>query len=239
MRSSNFAINDKVFSEVYGSASDSTMTIEGTVNKSAFLLLLVLTGASLTWANPSSGLVFVGVIGGLITGFVTIFKKHLSMYTAPAYALFQGLFLGGLSAMFEASYPGIVIQAVTLTFGTAGGLLIAYRSGMIPVTENFKLGVVAATGGIAITYFIGWILSMFGLDLGFGLNGGLFGIIFNLFVVVIAALNLVLDFDFIEEASKRNVPKYMEWYASFGLMVTLIWLYIEFLKLIARFSKRD
>jgi len=239
MRSSNFAINEKVFSEVYGSASESKMTIEGTVNKSAFLLLLVLTGASLTWANPASGLTILGVIGGLITGFVTIFKKHLSMYTAPAYALFQGLFLGGLSAMFEASYPGIVIQAVTLTFGTAGGLLIAYRSGMIPVTENFKLGVVAATGGIALTYFIGFILSLFGLNLGFGLNGGLIGIVFNLFVVVIAALNLVLDFDFIEEASKRNVPKYMEWYASFGLMVTLIWLYIEFLKLIARLSKRD
>jgi uncharacterized YccA/Bax inhibitor family protein len=239
MRTSNFAINEKVFSEVYGTSSGNTMTIEGTVNKSAFLLLLVLTGASLTWANPSSGLMFLGIIGGLIAGFVTIFKKHLSMYTAPLYAVFQGLFLGGLSYTFEQAYPGIVIQAVTLTFGTAGGLLLAYRSNLIPVTENFKLGVVAATGGIALTYFIGWILSLFGLNLGFGLNGGLVGILFNLFVVIIAALNLVLDFDFIEDASKRNVPKYFEWYASFGLMVTLIWLYIEFLKLIARFSQRD
>jgi len=238
MRSSNFAINEKVFSEVYGSASGSAMTIEGTVNKSAFLLLLVLTGASLTWANPASGLTLLGVIGGLITGFITIFKKHLSMYTAPAYALFQGLFLGGLSAMFEASYPGIVIQAVTLTFGTAGGLLIAYRSGMIPVTENFKLGVVAATGGIALTYFIGFILSFFGLNLSFGLNGGLIGIVFNLFVVVIAALNLVLDFDFIEDASKRNVPKYMEWYTGFALLITLVWLYIEVLRLLSKIRSK-
>lgn len=242
MRTSNPAINQKIFTEVYNTAeSSSTMTIEGTVNKSAFLLLLVLTGASLTWSTEgvSGGLMFLGMIGGLILGLVTVFKKHLSMYTAPAYAFLEGLFLGGISGLFEASYPGIVIQAVTLTFGTAGALLLAYRSGMIPVTENFKLGVVAATGGIALAYFISFILSFFGVNIGIGLNGGLFGIIFNLFVVVIAALNLVLDFDFIEEASKRNVPKYMEWFAAFGLMVTLIWLYIEFLRLIARFSSRD
>ncbi|TNE73340.1 Bax inhibitor-1/YccA family protein [bacterium] len=243
MRTSNPAINEKVFSEVYNTASgDSKMTIEGTVNKSFLLLLLVFTGASLTWhpeAESVSGLMFLGMIGGLITGFITIFKKNISMYTAPLYALFEGLFLGGISSIFEASFPGVVIQAILLTFGTAGGLLLAYKSGLIPVTENFKLGIVAATGGIAITYFFSWILGMFGIDLGLGINGGIYGILFNLFVVVIAALNLVLDFDFIEEASKRGAPKFMEWYASFGLMVTLIWLYLEFLKLIARLQSRD
>lgn len=242
MRTSNPAINEKAFSEVYYTASGSSaMTIEGTVNKSFLMLLLVLTGASLTWApgEPAAGLMFLGLIGGLITGIITVFKKNIAMYTAPAYALFEGLFLGGISSIFELSFPGVVVQAVLLTFGTAGGLLLAYRSGLIPVTENFKLGVVAATGGIALTYFIGWILSFFGIDIGVGLNGGIVGIIFNLFVVVIAALNLVLDFDFIEEASKRGAPKFMEWYAAFGLMVTLIWLYLEFLKLLARLQSRD
>ena len=242
MRTSNPTINEKVFTEIYNTGNGSSvMTIEGTVNKAAFLLLLVLTGASLTWSmtDVSTGLMMLGVIGGTITGLVTVFNKQISMYTAPLYAFLEGLFLGGISSIFEMQYPGIVIQTVTLTFGTAGGLLLAYRSGLIPVTENFKLGVVAATGGIFLTYFIGFILSFFGISLGLGLNGGLFGILFNLFVVVIASMNLVLDFDFIEEASKRNVPKYMEWYASFGLMVTLIWLYIEFLKLLARLRGRD
>lgn len=242
MRTSNPAISEKVFTEVYNTSnSSSSMTIEGTVNKSAFLLLLVLTGASLTWSmeSPGSGLMILGAIGGFIMALITIFQKHLSMYTAPIYAFLQGIFLGGISSVFEIQFPGIVIQAVALTFGTAGALLLAYRSGLIPVTQNFKLGVVAATGGIALAYFLSFILSFFGVNIGMGLNGGLFGIVFNLVVVVIAALNLVLDFDFIEEASKRNVPKYMEWYAAFGLMVTLIWLYLEFLRLLARLNSRD
>jgi uncharacterized YccA/Bax inhibitor family protein len=159
-------------------------------------------------------------------------------FTAPIYALLEGLFLGGISAIFEAQYPGIVIQAVSLTFGTLFCLLLAYRSGIIKVTENFKLGVAAATGGIALIYLATLVLGLFGVRMPFIHESGLIGIGFSLFVVVIAALNLVLDFDFIESGAKSGAPKYMEWYAAFGLMVTLIWLYIEILRLLAKLRSR-
>lgn len=235
MRSGNPALQAKNFANIsMASAGSETMSIHGTVNKSLLMLFIIVAAAGYTWGTPDSGLIFVELIGGLITAFVTIFKKHLSMYTAPLYALFEGLLLGGVSYMFELQYPGIVMQAVLLTFGTCGALLMAYKSGLIPVTQNFKLGIVAATGGIFVTYLLAWILSFFGINMSIIFGGGTFGILFSLFVVIIAALNLVLDFDFIEDASQRNLPKYMEWYAAFGLMVTLIWLYLEFLRLIAK-----
>lgn len=220
-----------------------TMTISGTVNKTALALLILLITASLTWNMGAEdgrvgGFILVGVIGGLIAALVTVFKKTWAPITAPIYAAFEGLALGGISAMFEARYPGIVSQAVFLTFGTLAALLIAYRSGWIKATENFKLGVVAATGGIFFVYLISFVLGFFGVDIPLIHGSGTFGIIFSLFVVVIAALNLVLDFDFIEEGAERGAPKYMEWYAAFGLMVTLIWLYLEILRLLAKLQQR-
>ena len=179
-----------------------------------------------------------GAIGGFVVALITIFKKQWAAFTAPLYALLEGLFLGGFSAIFEAKYPGIVIQAVTLTFGTLFCLLLAYRSGLIKATENFKLGVVAATGGIALIYMATIFLGFFGVRMPFIHESGTIGIAFSLFVVVIAALNLVLDFDFIENGAARGAPKYMEWYAAFGLMVTLIWLYIEILRLLAKLRGR-
>ena len=169
---------------------------------------------------------------------VTIFKPTVGHITVPAYAVVEGVFLGVISMIFNAMYPGIVVQAVFLTFGTLGALLLAYKSGLIQATENFKLGVVAATGGIAILYLINFVMSFFGSGMGIISSNGTMGILFSGFVVVIAALNLVLDFDFIEEGAEMGAPKYMEWYGAFGLLVTLIWLYLEILRLLAKLQSR-
>jgi len=247
MRTANPALNSKTFTG-FGQITDTSrvMSIQGTVNKIALLAFLVLITASWTWrlyytsGNPSAVMpwVFGGAFGGFIVALITIFKKQWAAFTAPIYALLEGLFLGGISAIFEAHYPGIVIQAVSLTIGTLFCLLLAYRSGVIKVTENFKLGVAAATGGIALIYLATLALGLFGVRMPFIHESGLIGIGFSLFVVVIAALNLVLDFDFIESGAQSGVPKYMEWYAAFGLMVTLIWLYIEILRLLAKLRSR-
>lgn len=244
MRTSNPALNNNTFKSFTGSSIDTEnqMTLQGTVNKIGILLVLVLAGALYTWKlfyqNPYQSTVMPWLWGGLISGFVlamvTIFKPTWSPITAPLYALAEGLALGGISAFFELRYPGIVIQAVGLTFGTLFALLLVYKSGLIKVTENFKLGIIAATGGIALLYFVSFILSFFGIRIGFIHQGGILGIGFSLVVIVIAALNLVLDFDFIEKGAESRAPKYMEWYAAFGLMVTLIWLYIEILHLLAK-----
>ena len=169
---------------------------------------------------------------------MTIFKKTWSPVTAPMYALAEGLALGTISILAEMRFPGIAMQAVALTFGILFSLLAAYRSGFIAATENFKLGVVAATGGIAIVYLVSFVLSFFGTSIPLIHEAGLVGIGFSLFVVVIAAMNLVLDFDFIEQGVERRAPKYMEWYAAFGLMVTLVWLYVEVLNLLRKLNSR-
>jgi uncharacterized YccA/Bax inhibitor family protein len=242
MRSGNPVLKDSTF-QVPGIAGE-RMTLGGTVNKTAMLLALTLITAAYTWGqfsmtgNPASvsGLLMTGAIGGLIVAIVTVFKPTFAPYTAPVYALLEGLFLGGVSAMFEARMPGIVVQAVGLTFATLFCLLVAYRSGLIKATENFKLGVVAATGGIFVLYLVNFVMGFFGNSIGFIHESGTVGILFSAFVVVIAALNLVLDFDFIESGVAQGAPKYMEWYGAFGLLVTLIWLYLEILRLL---SKRE
>jgi uncharacterized YccA/Bax inhibitor family protein len=249
-RSANPVLNKKTFTDFTSTYEQAeTMTIQGTVNKTALLLLLVLVGASYTWkmffnAIEGYGVASVtpwmigGAIGGFVVALITVFNKNWVRITVPLYAVLEGLFLGGLSAIFEAQYPGLVMQAVALTFGVLFALLFAYKSGLIPVTQNFRLGIVAATGGIAIVYFFSFILSFFGVNIGFIHSNGLIGIGFSLFVVVIAALNLVLDFDFIEKGSQMGAPKYMEWYGAFGLLVTLVWLYIEILRLLAKLASR-
>lgn len=169
---------------------------------------------------------------------VTVFKKTWSPVTAPVYALLEGLFIGGFSAMLELQFPGIAMQAAGLTFGTLFCLLLAYKFGMIRVSENFKLGVFAATGGIMLVYLVSMVLGFFGTTIPYIHGSGAIGIGFSLLVVGIAAMNLVLDFDFIETGVQRGAPKYMEWYGAFGLMVTLIWLYIEMLRLLAKLRSR-
>jgi uncharacterized YccA/Bax inhibitor family protein len=179
-----------------------------------------------------------GLIGGFVTAMVTIFKKEWAPVTAPIYAALEGLALGGLSAVFEMQYHGIVLQAVALTFGTMICMLIAYRSGLIKVTDKFRLGVVAATGAIALVYLATLVLSFFHVAVPFIYGGGTVGIVISLVIVTVAALNLVLDFDFVEQAAGAGAPKYVEWYAAFGLMVTLIWLYLELLRLLGNLRRR-
>jgi uncharacterized YccA/Bax inhibitor family protein len=183
-------------------------------------------------------LVLGGVVGGLVFAIATVMKKTWAPVTAPLYALVEGFFLGSISAVYELRFDGIVFQAVLLTFGTLFALLMAYRSGLIKATENFKLGVVAATGGIALVYLASIVLGFFGINIPLIHESGIVGIGFSLFVIVIAALNLVLDFDFIENGVEQGAPKYMEWYGAFGLMVTLVWLYIEFLRLLSKLNSR-
>ena len=250
-RSGNPALSAATFSDAALNAGPNardmpTMTLEGTVNKTGILLFLVVLSASWTWnlffqKNDSAAvmpLMMVGGIGGLIFAFVTIFKKHWSGITAPIYALLQGLFLGGISAIYEAQFQGIVIQAIGLTLGTLSSLLFLYKTGIIKPTENFRLMIVSATMGIVLLYLVSMVMNMFGSSIGFIHSNGLFGIGFSLFVVAIAALNLVLDFDFIEQGAEQGAPQYMEWFGAFSLMVTLIWLYLEMLRLLAKLRSR-
>ncbi|MBF8248819.1 MAG: Bax inhibitor 1 like protein [Bacteroidetes bacterium] len=243
MRTANPALNTKTFENLPAVAGvEEMMTLQGTVNKSALLLGIVVAAAAYTWnlffesADQAAVLPYLlgGALGGFAVALVTVFKKTWSPVTAPLYAALEGLFLGAISAMMEMEFPGIVIQAVALTFGIFFCLLLAYRSGLIKPSENFKLGVTAATGGIAIIYFITMLLGFWGISIPYIHEGGIIGIGFSVFVVIMASLNLVLDFDFIENGSEKGAPKYMEWYASFGLLVTLIWLYLEILRLLAK-----
>lgn len=245
MRSGNPALSLDTFRGLPGTRGN-TMTLSGTVNKTLVMLLLVIAGAFFTWnqalVQTNNSLLPIlmigGAIGGLVVAMVTIFKKEWSPVTAPIYAVLEGLFLGGISALLNQAYPGIVIQAVGLTFGVALSLLLVYRSGLIKVTDNFRLGIAAATGGIFLVYLVSFVMSFFGMRIPFIHESGMIGIGFSLFVVVIAALNLVLDFDFIEHGAASGAPKFMEWYGAFGLMVTLIWLYIEILHLLAKLQGR-
>lgn len=252
-RSANPVLKDSTFLDLSSGtvvAGDGrTMTINGTVNKTAFLLLLTVLTAAFAWNQTFSApgvlapgaMIYLwgGAIGGFVLALVTAFKKEWSPVTGPLYALIEGFFLGAISAIYNAQFEGIVLQAVTLTFGTLFALLFAYRSGLIKATENFKLGVVAATGGIMLVYLATIALRLFGIDMPYIHDSGIIGIGFSLFVVVIAALNLVLDFDFIESGAEAGAPKYMEWYGAFGLMVTLVWLYVEFLRLLGKLRGDD
>ena len=239
MRSGNPALQASTFKKHLTSSVESKMTLSGTVNKTGISLLLVIISAGYTWGNPGMHIMMIPAgIAGLILALATVFKPTIGHVTVPAYAIAQGILLGVISMYFNAIYPGIVVQAVFLTFGTLGALLLAYKSGLIAATENFKLGIAAATGGIAILYLINFIMGFFGSGIGIISSNNNMGILFSGFVVVIAALNLVLDFDFIEEGAEMGAPKYMEWYGAFGLLVTLIWLYLEILRLLAKLQSR-
>ena len=253
IRSGNPALKESTFLDsatgVVVTRDAGAMTLNGTVNKTGLLLLLAVMTAAYAWSqtldvggNLSATAPYYlwgGVIGGLVLALVTVFKKEWSPVTAPLYALVEGLFLGSISAIYNARFEGIVFQAVLLTFAIMFALLMAYRSGLIKATENFKLGVVAATGGIFLVYLATIVLGFFGIKIPMIHDSGLVGIGFSLFVVVIASLNLVLDFDFIESGVEQGAPKYMEWYGAFGLMVTLVWLYLEILRLLSKLQSRN
>lgn len=244
----NPVLNDKAFqrADQLVQTSGEVMSVEGTINKTAFLLLLVAAGATWVWTryfqtlDPATIMPYlmVGLIGGLGAALVTIFLPAWARISAPVYAAAQGLALGAISAFYEQQLHGIVFQAVGLTFGVLAVMLIAYRSGLIKVTDKFRLIVVAATGAIALLYLVSIVLSFFGTTIPFIHQGGTFGIIFSLVVVGIAAMNLALDFDFIQRGIEHGAPKPMEWYAAFGVMVTLIWLYLEILRLLSKVRRR-
>lgn len=251
MQSGNPALNHSAFLDA-GTGTLSTsdanaMSIEGTINKTTLLLLLVTFTAAGTWMqldlvnNPGGALPYVigGLIGGLVFALITIFKSEWAHITAPAYAVFEGLFIGAVSAHYEMKYPGIVMQAAGLTFGTLAAMLMVYRSGLIEVTDKFRTGIVAATGGICLVYLVSIVANLFGTQVPYIHEGGIIGIGFSLFVVGIAALSLLLDFDMIESGVNAGAPKQLEWYGAFGLTVTLVWLYIEFLRLLSKLQSDD
>ena len=246
IKTSNPALNQKIF-QGQPVALEEAMTLNGTVNKTGILLLCCVATAAFAWhtfmATHSAAavmpLLWTGLLGGFIFALATIFKRTWAPYTAPIYALLEGLALGSISAVFEVRYPGIAMQSVALTFGTMFVLLLAYRSHLIPVTQKLRLGIVAATGAIAIFYIAEIVLGFFGFHFG-AINGsGPIGIGFSIVIVIIASLNLILDFDFIESGVQARAPKYMEWYGAFGLMVTLVWLYLEILRLLSKVRGRD
>ncbi len=254
-KSSNPVLGEKTFRNLgggpyggYGAIDASArMTVNGTVNKTALLLLCALATAAWTWNDflqsqdlgTITGRLLLGCFGGLIVAFVTRFKPAWSAVTAPIYALLEGMALGGISAMLEARYHGIAIQAVSLTFGTLLAMLLIYRTGLIRVTEKFRIGMFAAMGGILLFYVSEIVLGMFGIHF-YTLNGASpIGIAISLVIVTIAALNLVLNFDYIEQGASTGAPKYMEWYCAFSLTVALVWLYIEILNLLSKLNSRN
>ena len=239
----NPVLNEKTFQNAALKSTDNVMTIRGTVNKMAFLLLMVICASVYSWGalareqNIMSYLL-IGGIGGFILALIITFKKEWAPYLAPAYALAEGLFLGVVSAMYSSLYEGIVLQAVGLTFGTFIAMLVLYRTGVLRATERFRSIVFTATAGIAIFYLIAFVLRFFHIYIPFLHEGSMFGIIFSLVVVVVAALNLILNFDMIEQGAAQGAPKYFEWYSAFGLLVVLIWLYLEILRLLSKLNRR-
>jgi uncharacterized YccA/Bax inhibitor family protein len=242
-KSGNPILREKTFSDIKETAgTGDAMTLQGTVNKTGFLLFTLIIPAMFVWGQFSetrdyssiAPYLWVGIGGGFVTAIILVFRKNLAPYLSVLYALFEGLALGGLSAMMEFQYPGIVIDALLLTFGILISLLIVYKMGIIKATENFKLIVFSATAGIGVYYLIYFVLSFFNITVPLVNDNSFGGILFSVFVVIIAAMNLVVDFDFIEQGVAHKVPKYMEWYGAFGIMVTLVWLYIEILRLLAK-----
>jgi uncharacterized YccA/Bax inhibitor family protein len=238
-RSSNPALRDEIFYNNQCNGTVTPMTIQGTIDKTLILLFLVIAAAAVTWEYfPGSFLLMLGgAVGGFVIALVTIFKPDWSPFTSPVYAILEGIVLGGVSVWMNTAYPGIVAQAIALTFGVFVLLLIVFRTGLVRVTETFKLIVIGATGAIALLYIANIVLSLFGMPIGFINEGGWLGIGFSLVVVVVASLNLILDFDYIEKGVENGLPKHYEWYASFALLITLVWLYLEILRLLGKLRR--
>ena len=242
MRSANPALNNNTFRNTGRFSGTQAMTIDGTVNKTALGLLLLMTSAIYSWNKPGEALdYFWGItIFTFILLMITIFNKKSAPFTVPLYCLAEGVVLGGISKYADNMFPGIASQAMGITFGILAALLMIYKSKLIAVTDNFRLGVVSATFGVFIIYILSLIFPLFGNN-GFMapfFKNDIWGIGFSLFVIAIASMNLVLDFDFIEKGVENGAPKYMEWYGAFGLMITLIWLYIEILNLLMKLRSR-
>lgn len=217
--------------------SEGTMTVSGAVNKTLILSALLILTSAISFIMPNMVFVWVGAIGGFIAALVAAFKPHLSRYLAPAYALLEGLFLGTISAVYAASFSGIVFNAFISTIGILVAMLLIYKSRIISVTEKFRMGVLAATGAIALLYLVSMVLRMFGIEMPFLHQGGMWGIGISVAIIVVATLNLLIDFDNIEKGEMYSAPKYMEWYSAMGLLITLVWLYLELLRLLSKVAR--
>lgn len=246
-KSGNPTLTEKMFQSSLTGDRQDVMTVRGTLNKFGFMFLMVMASAFFSWYSFGKGVdvtpyMWTGAIGGLIVALVIVFKKTWAPFLAPAYALLEGLFVGAISAYYNYAFaekaPFIIVQAVGLTFGVALAMFVLYNMRIIRATETFKSIIITATAGIAIFYLITIVLRFFSIDIPFIHQGSTFGIIFSLIVVAIAALNLILDFDMIEKGSDAGAPKYMEWYGAFGLLVTIVWLYLEILRLLAKLNSR-
>ncbi len=245
-KSGNPVLGEKAFRGLTLTGDTSQrMTLQGTMNKTGLLMLLVLAGAYYTWNAFSKGqnvqlFMIGGAIGGFVVALITIFKKEWAAYTAPAYALLQGLFLGAISAMYNFAFaekmPNIITNAVGLTVSVGIAMFLLYHFRVIRVTEKFRSIIFMATAGIAIFYLVVMVVRLFGVEMSFMHDSSPLGIGISLFIVGIAALNLLLDFDMIEQGAAYGAPKYMEWFGGFALLVTLIWLYLEILRLLSRFA---
>ncbi|MES2646820.1 MAG: Bax inhibitor-1/YccA family protein [Bacteroidota bacterium] len=247
-KSSNPALSEKVFNTIHLTDASQAMTVRGTMNKLGLMMIFLMAGAFYTWTGFFKGqnvqpMLLIGAIGGFVVAIVMAFKKEWAPYLAPAYAILEGLFLGAISAMFSFAFadkmPNIITNAVGLTIGTGVAMFLLYNFRIIQATERFKSVVFTATAGIAIFYLITMVLRMFGVNMPFMHDSSPLGIGISLFIVVIAALNLIMDFDMIEKGAAQGAPKYMEWYGAFGLVVTLVWLYLEILRLLSRFASKD
>ena len=244
MRTGNPAFQGDIFTDWARQERRATvMTVQGTAVKSLLLLAILLATASWSWAqtgnatlNPS--LIIGSLIGGLVIFLVTLFKKEWSPVTAPLYAACEGILLGAISNVVNQRYQGIVVQATSLTFGTLFVMLFIYATRMIRVTQRLRIGIIAATGGVCLVYVVALLMRLFGVQVPFLYDASPIGIAISLFIVGLAAFNLLLDFDFIEQGAQYEAPKWMEWYAAFGLMVTLIWLYLEILRLLRKIQDR-
>lgn len=236
--SSNPMMNEKTF-DVQTGFSGETMTVNGAVNKTLIFLAILMTSAIIGWDLMLKGSISIGImygclIGALVLAVVTYFKPQWVVYTGTLYCILKGIALGAISLTYNIVFPGIVLQALMLTAGTAAGMLFLYKAKIIRVTETFRSIILIATAGIGIFYLIAFGLSFAGVEIPMIHSNGPIGIGFSVFVVALASLNLLLDFDFIEKGATRNAPKYMEWMGAFGLIITLVWLYIEILRLLSK-----
>jgi uncharacterized YccA/Bax inhibitor family protein len=245
-KSGNPAINEKIFRSVTAEGDD-VMTINGAMKKFGLMLLMLLGGAAFTWDLFYQGQNVMpwamgAALGGFVVALIIIFKKTWAPQLALGYALLEGLFLGAISAVLNAAfaqkYPGIVMQAVLLTMGVAVAMFALYYFRVLQATQTFKKVVIAATIGIGLFYLVAMIMNMFGAEMPYLHSNGPIGIGISLFVVAIAALNLIMDFDMIEQGAAQGAPKYFEWYSAFGLMVTIVWLYLEMLRLLSKLASR-
>lgn len=241
-KSSNPVMGDKVYEKSTQEGAVQTMermTVQGAINKSFLLMGVLLCTGAVGWMFPNPIMMWGGAIGGLVIVLLAVWKTHWSPILAPIYAALEGLFVGSISAIYASAFDGIVFHAVSLTMAVLFLMLFIYKTGIIKVTSKFRTGVIMATGAVMLVYVLSFVLGFFGINLPFLHEGGMIGIGISLVIIGIASLNLLLDFDNFDKGEQMGAPKYMEWFSAMGLMITLVWLYIEILRLLAMLSSSD